>query len=126
MDYTPVDAQPARRSIHVAPAAGVGLRLTALAIARSDAVTMFASMPTPQRGLAADRALDVRRRPRVLAGGERVLGVVEHPDLDVHSWTVRARTRRSGRCRCRSAAAATPSTVTSTASVDPAGPVDAV
>ena len=57
-------------------------RLTAEMTAFSEAVTMLASRPTPQRMSSPHRALDVRRRDRVAAGGEGVLGVVEHPDVE--------------------------------------------
>ena len=42
---------------------------------------MLASTPTPQRISVADGALDVRRGEGVATGGQRVLVVVEHPDV---------------------------------------------
>ena len=57
-------------------------RLTAEMTALSEAVTMLASTPTPQSSSSPDRALDVRRGEGVAARGQRVLGVVEHPDVE--------------------------------------------
>ena len=56
-------------------------RLTAEITAFSDAVTMLASMPDAPQHLVADLALDVRRRDRVAARRQGVLGVVEHADV---------------------------------------------
>ena len=42
---------------------------------------MLASRPTPHSTSVADRALDVRRGDGVAARRQRVLGVVEHPDV---------------------------------------------
>ena len=55
--------------------------LTALMTAFSDADEMLLSMPTPQRtALCAVGQLDVRRGAGLVAGAERVLGVVDHVD----------------------------------------------
>ena len=64
-------------SAGVRPSSQPAARLTAETTALSEAVTMFASMPDAPEDAVADRALDVRRRPRVATGGQRVLGVVE-------------------------------------------------
>ena len=53
---------------------------------------MLASRPDAPEDLVAHRALDVRRGDRVATGGQRVLGVVEHPDVPV--TPVRARRGR--------------------------------
>ena len=46
---------------------------------------MFGSMPDAPEDAVADGALDVGRGPGVAAGGQRVLGVVEHADVDVEA-----------------------------------------
>ena len=43
---------------------------------------MLESTPTPQSTGPSRRRLDVGRGARVLAGADRVLGVVEHPHVD--------------------------------------------
>ena len=63
--------------------------------ARSEAVRMLSSRPTPQRTVAVGRLrLDVGRRGRVGAGGHRVLGVVD--DLDVDAEVVAQRVDERG------------------------------
>ena len=96
---------------HVHDQVAAGARLTALMTALSEAVTMLGSTPTPQQDLVADRALDVRRRDGVATGRQRVLGVVEHPHVDVDgARRGRRRTPRSGRCPRPASAARSPST----------------
>ena len=89
-------------------------RLTAETTALSEAVTMFASMPTPHRIAVADGALDVGGGLGVAAGGQRVLGVVEHPDVDADgSQRVDERGDRAV-AAARRRVAGTPSTTSST------------
>ena len=57
-------------------------RLTAEITARSDARTMFELIPDPPQHPVTDRALDEGGRGRVPARAHRVLGVVQHPDVD--------------------------------------------
>ena len=64
-------------------ATGLATRLMAEVTALSEAVTMFASIPTPHTTTLSspctDLALHVRRGERVTTCGQRMLGVVEHP-----------------------------------------------